>query len=70
MVAVLAPVLQEYVPPPVAVIVGEAPLQIILSLTALPEFSVTLIDVEGIRLTVIVVVVIAVQPPVLVTVTV
>ena len=61
MAAVVAPVFQEYVIPPLAVSVAEAPSQIVPSLE-LPEFSVTAIAAVGAGLTVIVVVAVAVQP--------
>ena len=61
MAAVVAPVFQEYVVPPLAVSVAEAPSQIVPSLE-LPEFSVTAIAAVGAGLTVIVVVAVAVQP--------
>ena len=47
MAAVVSPVLQRYVPPPVAVIVAEAPAQMIPSLLNDPEVSVTVIVLSG-----------------------
>ena len=67
MEAVVAPVFQEYVVPPLAVSVAEAPMQIVPSL-GVPEVSVTAIAAAGAGLTVIVVVAIAVQPLAFVTV--
>jgi len=67
---VVAPVLQAYVPPPVPVKVAEAPAQIEPSLLVVPEVSATVIPGVGKGLTVTVVVVEAVQPFALVTVTV
>ena len=61
MSAVVAPVFQEYVVPPLAVSVAEASMQIVPSL-GVPEVSVTAIEAAGAGLTVIVVVAVAVQP--------
>jgi len=68
--AVVAPVLQAYVPPPVPVNVAEVPEQMIPSLLVVPEVSATVIPAVGKGFTVIVVVELAVQPAALVTVTV
>ncbi len=65
--AVVAPVLQEYVVPPEAVSVAEAPSQIVPSL-GVPEVSTTIIIAVGNGTTVIVEVVVAVQPLTFVTV--
>ena len=46
MAAVVAPVFQEYVVPPLAVSVAEAPMQIVPSL-GVPEVSVTAMDAVG-----------------------
>ena len=70
MAAVTAPVLQTYVPPPEAVSVADAPLQMIPSLFATPEVSVTTMAAVGSGFTVMVVEAVAVQPSALVTVTV
>ena len=67
MSAVVAPVFQEYVVPPLAVSVAEASMQIVPSL-GVPEVSVTAIEAAGAGLTVMVVVAIAVQPLAFVTV--
>ena len=67
--AVVAPVFQEYVVPPEAVSVTEAPMQIVPSF-GVPEVSVTAIAAEGAGLTVMVVVAVAVQLLAFVTVTV
>ena len=67
---VVAPVLQEYVPPPVPVSVTLAPVQMMPSLLAVPEVSATVIPGVGNGLTVMVRVVEAVQPFAFVTVTV
>ena len=67
MAAVVAPVFQEYVVPPLAVSVAEAPMQIVPSL-GVPEVSVTAIVAVGRGLTVIVDVAVAVQPLAFVTV--
>ena len=67
MAAVVAPVFQEYVVPPLAVSVAEAPSQIVPSF-GVPEVSVTAIAAVGRGLTVIVVVAVAVQPLAFVTV--
>ena len=67
MSAVVAPVFQEYVVPPLAVSVAEASMQIVPSL-GVPEVSVTAIEAAGAGLTVIVVVAVAVQPLAFVTV--
>ena len=67
MEAVVAPVFQEYVVPPLAVSVAEAPIQIVPSL-GVPEVSVTAIVAVGRGLTVIVDVAVAVQPLAFVTV--
>jgi len=58
------------VPPPVAVRVTLAPLQIVPSLLAVPDVSVTVIEGVGSGLTVIVFDAVAVHPSALVTVTV
>jgi hypothetical protein len=60
--AVVAPPGQEYVPPPLAVRVALAPAQMIPSLFVAPEVSVTDIDADGSGFTVMVVLVVAVQP--------
>jgi hypothetical protein len=65
--AVVAPVFQEYVVPPEAVSVTEAPMQIVPSF-GVPEVSVTAIAAEGAGLTVMVMVAVAVQPLAFVTV--
>lgn len=70
MAIVVAPVLQRYVPPPLAVSVADAPAQIVPSLLVVPDVSATVIPAVGIGLTVIVVLAVAVQPFALVTVTV
>ena len=70
MAAVVAPVLQAYVPPPDAVSEAEAPAQIWPSLLVVPDVSVTAIAGVGIGLTVMVRVEVAEQPFALVTVTV
>ena len=67
MAAVVAPVFQEYVVPPLAVSVAEAPMQIVPSL-GVPEVSVTAIAAVGAGLTVMVVVAVVVQPLAFVTV--
>ena len=67
MAAVVAPVFQEYVVPPLAVSVAEAPEQIVPSF-GVPEVSVAVIVADGRGLTVIVVVAVAVQPLAFVTV--
>jgi hypothetical protein len=67
MAAVVAPVFQEYVVPPLAVSVAEAPMQIVPSL-GVPEVSVTAIAAVGAGLTVIVVVAVDEQPLAFVTV--
>ena len=67
MAAVVAPVFQEYVVPPLAVSVAEAPMQIVPSL-GVPEVSVTAIAAVGRGLTVMVAVAVAVQPLAFVTV--
>ena len=67
MAVVVAPVFQEYVVPPLAVSVAEAPIQIVPSL-GVPEVSVTAIAAVGRGLTVIVDVAVAVQPLAFVTV--
>ena len=59
--AVVAPPVQRYVPPPLAVRVALAPEHIIPSLLV-PEVSVTAMDADGSGFTVIVVVAVAVQP--------
>jgi hypothetical protein len=69
MAAVLWPLLQRYVAPPVVVSVTEAVAQIIPSLFVLPDVSVTEIDAAGGCRTVIVVVSDEVQPQRSVTVT-
>ena len=65
--AVVAPVLQEYVVPPEAVSVAEAPMQIVPSF-GVPEVSVTAIEAAGAGFTVMVVVAVVVQPLAFVTV--
>ena len=60
--AVVAPPGQEYVPPPLAVRVALAPTQMMPSLFAAPEVSVTDMDAVGSGFTVIVVLAVAVQP--------
>ena len=70
MAAVAAPVLHTYVVPPEAVSVAEAPLQMIPSLLATPEVSVTAMAGVGSGFTVMVVEAVAEQPAALVTVTV
>ena len=67
MAAVVAPVFQEYVVPPLAVKVAEDPLQIVPSF-GVPEVSVAAITAVGRGLTVIVDVAVAVQPLAFVTV--
>ena len=67
MAAVVAPVFQEYVVPPLAVSVAEEPMQIVPSF-GVPEVSVTAIAAVGRGLTVIVDVAVAVQPLAFVTV--
>ena len=67
MAAVVAPVFQEYVVPPLAVSVAEAPIQTVSSF-GVPEVSVTVIAAVGRGLTVIVDVAVAVQPLAFVTV--
>ena len=52
---VVAPVLQEYVPPPVPVRVADAPTQMMPLFGVVPEFSVTVIPGVGSGFTVIVV---------------
>ena len=68
--AVVAPVLQEYVAPPDAVIVALVPAHIIPSLLVAPDVSDIETDAEGSGLTLIVAVAVAVQLFVSVTVTV
>ena len=68
--AVVAVVLHRYVPPPLAVRFALAPAQMIPSLFVLPEVSATAIEAVGSWFTVIVVLEVAVQPFVFVTVTV
>ena len=68
--AVVAVVLHRYVPPPLAVRFALAPVQMIPSLLVLPEVSATAIEAVGREFTVIVVLEVAVQPFVFVTVTV
>ena len=70
MASVVAPVLQRYVPPPVAVRVAEAPAQMVPSLLAVPEFSVTAMAGVGKGFTVMVREAVPVQPIPLVMVTV
>ena len=60
--ALVAPPGQEYVPPPLAVRVALAPAQMMPSLFAAPEVSVTAMDADGSGFTVIVVLAMAVQP--------
>ena len=67
MAAVVAPVFQEYVVPPLAVSVAEAPKQIVPSF-GVPEVSVTVIVAVGRGLTVMVAVAVVVQPLAFVTV--
>ena len=67
MAAVVAPVFQEYVVPPLAVSVAEAPEQIVPSF-GVPEVSVTVIVAVGRGLTVMVAVAVVVQPLAFVTV--
>ena len=67
MAAVVAPVFQEYVVPPLAVSVAEAPMQIVPSF-GVPEVSVTVIVAVGRGLTVMVAMAVAVQPLAFVTV--
>ena len=67
MAAVVAPVFQEYVVPPLAVSVAEEPLQTVPSF-GVPDVSVTVIVAVGRGLTVIVDVAVAVQPLAFVTV--
>jgi hypothetical protein len=69
MAAVVAPVLHEYVPPPLAVRLAEPPVQTALSL-AVPDASVSVIDATGNVFTVINCDAVDVHPPVPVTVTV
>jgi hypothetical protein len=64
------PLLQRYEPPPVAVSVALAPVQMMPSLLVAPDVSDTSIDADGRGLTVIVVVAVAVQLFEFVTVTV
>ena len=67
MAAVVEPVFQEYVVPPLAVSVAEAPEQIVPSF-GVPEVSVTVIVAVGRGLTVMVAMAVAVQPLAFVTV--
>ena len=67
MAAVVAPVFQEYVVPPLAVSVAEVPEQIVPSF-GVPEVSVAVIVAVGRGLTVMVAVAVAVQPLAFVTV--
>ena len=67
MAAVVAPVFQEYVVPPLAVSVAEAPEQIVPSF-GVPEVSVAVIVAVGRGLTVMVAVAVVVQPLAFVTV--
>ena len=67
MAAVVAPVFQEYVVPPLAVSVAEAPMQIVPSF-GVPEVSVAVIVAVGRGLTVMVAVAVVVQPLAFVTV--
>jgi hypothetical protein len=60
--AVVAPPVQTYVPPPLAVKSALAPAQIIPSLFVTPDVSVTAMDAEGSGFTVIVVLAVEVQP--------
>jgi hypothetical protein len=60
--AVVAPPVQTYVPPPLAVSVALAPAQIIPSLFETPDVSVTAMDADGSGFTVIVVLAVEVQP--------
>ena len=66
--AVVAPVLQAYEVPPVAVRVAEAPVQLVPSL-GVPEFSATVIPGVGSGFTVMTVEVLEEQPLAFVTVT-
>jgi hypothetical protein len=70
MAAVVAPVLQAYEVPPLAVRVAEAPAQIMPSLLVVPELSVSVIDGVGSGFTVMILVLVAEQPLALVAVTV
>ena len=67
MAAVVAPVFQEYVVPPLAVSVAEAPEQIVPSF-GVPEVSVAVIVAVGRGLTVMMAVAVVVQPLAFVTV--
>ena len=67
MAAVVAPVFQEYVVPPLAVSVAEEPLQTVPSF-GVPDVSVTVIVAVGRGLTVMVAVAVVVQPLAFVTV--
>jgi len=60
--AVVAPVLQEYVPPPEAVRVADAPAQMMPSLFVVPDVSVTAIEGTGSGFTVMVAEAVPVQP--------
>ncbi len=60
--AVVAPPVQRYVPPPLAVRLALAPEHIIPSLLVAPDVSVTAMDADGSGFTVIVVLAVAVQP--------
>ena len=70
MLADVEPLSHRYVLPPLAVRFALAPVQMIPSLFVLPEVSVTAIEAVGSEFTVIVVLEVAVQPFVFVTVTV
>jgi hypothetical protein len=70
MLADVEPLSHRYVPPPLAVRFALTPVQMIPSLLVLPEVSVTAIEAVGREFTVIVVLEVAVQPFVFVTVTV
>lgn len=58
---VVAPLLHRYVPPPVPVMVAEAPAQMMPSLGVVPELSVTVVPATGSGLTVMVAVAVAGQ---------
>jgi hypothetical protein len=70
MPAVVAPLLHTYVPPPEAISVTEAPEQMIPSLFVAPDVSESEMDADGTGMTVMVEELVAVHPPVPVTVTV
>ena len=50
--AVAAPLLQEYVPPPEAVRVAEAPAQTVPSLLVAPDVSLTAMEADGSEFTI------------------